>query len=146
MEKINERKEAKLKLEGARSEQLKERRSEEYNVKNKKVKWSTGKDKRNSLEKRAATAEKAVENGSSKELYSITKSITGERQNQGVEEKQRVLSTETKERLQREVEHFDKILNRDDPWNPVVEDETVELGEIEEIIEEDDDNKSSRMS
>ena len=38
MEKISERKEAKLKLEGARSEQLKERRSEEYNVTNKNVK------------------------------------------------------------------------------------------------------------
>ena len=38
MERINERKEAKLKLEGARSEQLTERRSEEYNVKNKQVK------------------------------------------------------------------------------------------------------------
>ena len=45
-----------------------------------------------------------------------------------------MLSTETKERLQRVVEHFNKILNRDDPWNPVVEDETIELGEIEEII------------
>ena len=75
---------------------------------NNKVKWSARKDKRNWLEKRAATAEKAVENGSSKELYSITKSITGERQKQGVEEKQRVLSIETKERLQREVEHFNK--------------------------------------
>ena len=136
MGKISERKEAKLKLESARSEQLKERRSEEYNVKNNKVKWSAGKDKRNWLEKRAAKAEKAVENCSSKELYSITKSITGERQKQeiGVEEKRRVLSTKTRERLQREVEHFNKILKRDDPSNPVVEDETVELGEIEEII------------
>ena len=43
MEKINDRKEAKLQLEGASSEQLKERRSEEYNVKNKNVKWSTRK-------------------------------------------------------------------------------------------------------
>ena len=78
-----------------------------------KVKWSARKDKRNWLEKRAATAEKAVENGSSKGLHSITKSITGERQKQeiGVEQKQRVLSTETKETLQREVEHFNKILN-----------------------------------
>ena len=103
---------------------------------NNKVKWSARKDKRNWLQKRAATAEKAVENGSSKELHSITKSITGERQKQeiGVEQKQGVLSTETKERLQRQVEHFNKILNRGEPLNPVVEDETVELGEIEELI------------
>ena len=87
---------------------------------NNKVKWSARKDKRNWLEKRAATAEKAVENGSSKELHSITKSITGERQKQeiGVEQKQRVLSTETKERLQREVEHFNKILNGGEHWIP----------------------------
>ena len=103
---------------------------------NNKVKWSARKDKRNWLQKRAATAEKAVENGSSKELRSITKSITGERQKQeiGVEQKQGVLNTETKERLQRQVEHFNKILNRGEPLNPVVEDETVELGEIEELI------------
>ena len=44
-----------------------------------------------------------------------------------------MLSTETKERLQREVEHLNKILNRDDPTNPLEEDERVELEEIEEI-------------
>ena len=54
------------------------------------------KDKRNKLEKRAAAAKKAAENGRSKELKSITKSITGERRKQeiGVEEKQWVLSTD----------------------------------------------------
>ena len=87
-EKIKERKEAKLKLEGARSERLKQRRSEEYNAKNNKVKWSAEEDEQPSsltnywLEKRAAAAEKAAENGRGKELYSITKSITGERRKQ----------------------------------------------------------------
>ena len=38
-EKITERKEAKLKLKGARSERLKQRRREEYNAKNNVVKW-----------------------------------------------------------------------------------------------------------
>ena len=50
-----------------------------------------------------------------------------------VEDKQRVLRTETKEGLQRWVEHFTEILNRDDPTNPVEEDEIVESEEIEEI-------------
>ena len=49
-----------------------------------------------------------------------------------VEDKQRVLRTETKG-LQRWVEHFNEILNRDDPTNPVEEDEIVESEEIEEI-------------
>ena len=50
-----------------------------------------------------------------------------------VEDKQRVLRTETKEGLQRWVEHFNEILNRDDPTNPVEEDEIAESEEIEEI-------------
>ena len=63
--KIKERKEAKLTLEGARSERLKQRWREEYNGKNNEVKWSAREDKRNWLEKRAAAAEKAAENGRS---------------------------------------------------------------------------------
>ena len=45
-EKIKRRKEAKLKLQGARLECLKERRSEEYNAKNNKVKQSAREDNR----------------------------------------------------------------------------------------------------
>ena len=63
--KIKERKEAKLTLEGARSEPLKQRWREEYNGKNNEVKRSAREDKRNWLEKRAAAAEKAAENGRS---------------------------------------------------------------------------------
>ena len=63
--KIKERKEAKLTLEGARSERLKQRWREEYNGKNNEVKRSAREDKRNWLEKRAAAAEKAAENGRS---------------------------------------------------------------------------------
>ena len=63
--KIKERKEAKLTLEAARSERLKQRWREEYNGKNNEVKRSAREDKRNWLEKRAAAAEKAAENGRS---------------------------------------------------------------------------------
>ena len=87
------------------------------------------------VEKRAAAAVKAAENGRGKELYSITKSITGKKGKQEirVEDKQRVLRTETKEGLQRWVKHFNEILNRDDPTNPVEEHEILESEEIEEI-------------
>ena len=45
-----------------------------------------------------------------------------------------MLRTETRERLQRWVEHFySEILNRNDPMNLVEEDEIVESEEIEEI-------------
>ncbi|KAL9969650.1 hypothetical protein ACROYT_G021887 [Oculina patagonica] len=46
-EKIKERKEAKLKMEGARSERLKQRRREEYDATNTEVKRSAKEDKRN---------------------------------------------------------------------------------------------------
>ena len=64
-QKIKERKEAKLKLEGARSERLKQRWREEYNAKNNEVKRSAREDKRNWLYKRAAAVEKTAENGRS---------------------------------------------------------------------------------
>ena len=44
-----------------------------------------------------------------------------------------MLRTETKERLQKLVEHFSEILNRDDPMNPVEEDGMVESEDIKEI-------------
>ena len=47
----------------ARSERLKQRRSEESDVKNKEVKRSDREDERSWIEKRAAAAEKAAENG-----------------------------------------------------------------------------------
>ena len=124
-----------MKLEGTGSERLKQRWRGEYNAKNNVVKWSARGDNRIWLEKRAAAAEKAAENGSSKELYSITKSITGKRRKQemGVKDKQGVLRTEGREKLQSTVEHLSEILNSDDPTNPVEEDEIVELEEIEEI-------------
>ena len=97
------------------------------------MKRSAREDWRNWLQKRAAAAAKAAAKG--RNYYSITKSITGEwqRQEVGVKAKQRVLRTETRERLQRWVEHFSEILNRTDPTNPVKDDKTVESEEIEEI-------------
>ena len=53
-----------MKLDGARSERLKQRWRGEYNGKNNEVKRSPREDKRNWLEKRAAADEKAAENGS----------------------------------------------------------------------------------
>ena len=66
---------------------------------------------------------------------SITKTIAGERRRQevGVKDKQGVLKTEMQERLQRWIEHFSEILNRDDTVNPVEENEMEEPEEIGEI-------------
>ena len=48
------------------------------------MKWSAREDKRKWLEKRTAAEKKAAENGRSKELYSIKKSIMGERRKQEI--------------------------------------------------------------
>ena len=75
---VDARKALKIKLEGARSERLKERLSGEYRSKDREVKRSTREDKRNSMEERAKEAERAAEKyGRSKELYKITKLIIG---------------------------------------------------------------------
>ena len=50
-----------------------------------------------------------------------------------MKDKQGVIKTEAQECLQRWVEHFGEILNRDVPMNPVEEDEGEELEDIEEI-------------
>ena len=75
------------------------------------------------------------ESGRNMELYNITKTLAGKprRQEVGVKDKQGVINTEAQERLQRWVEHFSEILNRDVPMNLMEEDEGEELEEIEEI-------------
>jgi len=50
-----------------------------------------------------------------------------------VKDKQGVLKAETQEGLQRWVEDFSKILNKDDPTNPVDEDGIEKMEEIKEI-------------
>ena len=73
--KIQEGKEAKLNIEGARLERLEQRQKEEYSAKEKEVKESTREDKRNWLEEWATAADKAAENVKNEELNSITKTI-----------------------------------------------------------------------
>ena len=104
------------------------------------MKRSAREDWRNWLEKRAAAAEKAATKGRnySRNCSALPSQKTEEwqRQEVGVKAKKGVLRTETGERLQRWVEHFSEILNRDDPTNPVKEAKIVESEEIEEIDKE----------
>ena len=106
--KVKERKDVILRMEGARSERLKQRWRKEYEVKDKEVIESAREDKRNWLEEKAAAAEKAAENGRNRELYNMTKAIVGERKRQevGARNKQGELKTQAREKLQRWVERF----------------------------------------
>ena len=60
--------------------------------------------------------------------------IAGEwkRQAVGVKGKQGVLKTEPWERLQRWAEHFSEVVNREDPVNPVEENELEDVDETED--------------
>lgn len=74
---MEERKEAKLKMESTRSERLKQGRIEEHKAENKEVKRSARENKIKWMEEIAEAAEKAAEIGRSKELNSITKTGNG---------------------------------------------------------------------
>ena len=78
------------------------------------MKRSAREEKRKWMEEKAVAAEKN-ENGTNKELYSITKTIAGERRRQGVGVKdkqgnEKREKRETRERLQRWAEHFSEVL------------------------------------
>ncbi|VDI45300.1 Hypothetical predicted protein [Mytilus galloprovincialis] len=81
----------------------------------------------------AEDAEKAVENDRSKELYNITKILTGERKRQhtGVKSKEGELKSERNDILNRWVEHFSEVLNRQDPLHPISE-EDIDMAEMGE--------------
>ena len=92
-------------------------------------------EKRNWMEERANKAERAAENGRSKELYKFTKLIIGgaKKQSVGVKDKNGNIKTEKNDIMERWKEHFCEILNREDPDSPVTEEEIDNVEEIEEI-------------
>ena len=122
-------------MESAKSDRLKERLKIDYTEKDREVKRSAREDKRKWTEEKAEAAEKAAENGRSKELYTITKMLTGgkRRQTVGVKDKQGVLRTEKSDRTERWKEHFSEILNIDAPIHPITEDQIEYIEEIEDI-------------
>lgn len=75
------------------------------------------------MQEKAVDAEKEVENGRSKELYSISK----------MQDKQCVLRTKLKDRMERWKEHFSEILNRQDPIDPITEDDIEHIDGLEDI-------------
>ncbi|KXJ20588.1 hypothetical protein AC249_AIPGENE9418 [Exaiptasia diaphana] len=134
-QKIKERKEENQKLESTKSMRLKQRREAAYKAKSMEVKTSAREDKRRWIEAKADMAEKATENGRSREMYSITKTIVGHKKKQevGVKDKHGVMKTGKEEKLKRWVEHFSEVLNREQPLNPVTTEELHHDQEIEEI-------------
>ncbi|VDP63030.1 unnamed protein product [Schistosoma curassoni] len=92
----------------------------EYTEVNKQVKRSITTDKRKYVEDLATTAEKAAREGNMRQLYDITKKLSGKRGKPGrpVKSKEGEVITNIEEQRNRWVEHLKELLNRPALLNP----------------------------
>ena len=116
-EKIEERRKLKMKVNEGKSDRLRLRLQAEYQSKDKEVKRSVRKDKREWVEHIAREAEDAAGQGNMKGVYEATKKLCNEkpRQIDMVKDKDGNLLTKDDEIRKRWGEHFDKVLNRPAP-------------------------------
>ena len=105
----------------------------EYKTKDREVKRRAREDKRVWLDRMGDEIEKYAENGRTRELYQTAKKITNNQQRQvgAVKNKRGEIIKDKNARLERWAEHFEEVLVREAPTNPVEENE-VETDEIRE--------------
>ena len=94
-------------LNSSRTRAAKARAQEEYTAVDREVKRSIKKDKRDYIDDLARQAETAAGQGNLRDLYLVTKKLTGKFQ-----------QTTTNEQLKRWAEHFRELLNRPTPDSP----------------------------
>lgn len=129
---IEERKQLKKRVLDTKSPRLKERAEMQYREKDRQVKTSARRDKRQYTEKLADEAEAAAERKDMKTVYMITKKLRGDRgQNQDLPLKASdgTLITEEQAKLARWRDHFQQTLNQPDP--PAL----AEISEAEEDLD-----------
>ena len=131
---IEQRKAIKLKLDGTNSERLKEKKRAEYKAKDQEVKRQIRRDKRNWTEGIAKEAEEAANKQHMKTLYNLTKTICNDKpkQSTAVNDKNGNTLTNSEDRRKRWREHFMEILNREEPADPINE-EDCEQQDIADI-------------
>ncbi|VDP24398.1 unnamed protein product [Schistosoma margrebowiei] len=120
LDKIQERRNKKAAINTSRTRAEKAKAQAEYTEVNKQVKRSIRTDKHKYVEDLAKTAEKAAREGNMRQLYDITKKISGNRRKpeRPVKSKQGEVITNVEEQQNRWVEHFIELLNRPAPLNP----------------------------
>ena len=113
---IDERKAVKKRIDGAKSQRIKEKLRQNYRSKDRKVKKSVRIDKRKWAEGLAQEAENAAQMGRMKTVYDITK-LTNEKRKavNSVGDKSGQLITEESQKRSRWKEHLKEILNRPEP-------------------------------
>ncbi|KAJ8356884.1 hypothetical protein SKAU_G00196780 [Synaphobranchus kaupii] len=125
LQKLEDRKERKTALNMSRTRAAKAKAQEEYTAADKEVKKSIRKDKRDHIDNLAKQAEEAAGQGNLKDLYMVTKKLSGKFQqsDKPIMDKNGNQLTTTEEQLKRWAEHFGELLNRPAPEAPPAETE-----------------------
>ena len=106
-------------LNNSRTRAAKARAQEEYTTVDREVKRSIKKDKRDYIDDLARQAETAAGQGNIRDLYLVTKKLTGKFQtDKPVMDKKGNPLTTTNEQLKRWAEHFRELLNHPTPDSP----------------------------
>ena len=126
------RKRLKNNNEQTNSDRIKQNYIDKYRCKDKDVKTTMRQDKRNWVDLLAMEAEEAAHNGRMKKVFDITKTLSNDKRKttNAVKDKCGNLITEGLTRRKRWKEHFEEILNRPIPADPVTD------VEIDPIINE----------
>ncbi|VDP43876.1 unnamed protein product [Schistosoma margrebowiei] len=120
LDKIQERRNKKTAINTSRTRAEKAKAQAEYTVVNKQVKKSIRTDKREYVEGLEKTVEKAAREGNMRQLYDITKKLSGNRRKpeRPVKSKEAEVITNIEEQQNRWVEQLKELLNRPAPLNP----------------------------
>ena len=118
--KLETRRERKTVLNNSRTRAAKVKTQEEYTAVDREVKRSIKKDKRDYIDDLARQAETAAGQGNLRDLYLVTKKLTGKFQQTDKPEMDKNGNplTTTMEQLKRWAEHFRELLNRPTPDSP----------------------------
>lgn len=114
---IQKRRELKEKVNNTRTRAEKAMAQKEYNRCHKEVRQNIRRDKRTQVERLAKEAELAASQRNMKELYNITRKLSGTYRpsNKPITDKNGQLLSTPEEQLERWVEHFKEVLNRPSP-------------------------------
>lgn len=116
-EKIAERKDIKKRLNQTKSERVKDQIKKRYTQADKEVKKSARKDKKKYIEDLTSEAERAAQRQDMRTLYRITSDLKGGYQNVDtpIKDKEGKHITSEEAKIERWKEHFETILNREEP-------------------------------
>ncbi|KAM9354321.1 uncharacterized protein KZ484_012474 isoform 1-T2 [Pholidichthys leucotaenia] len=150
---IEERRATKQRMLGGNTEE-REAAAEAYRQKNNDVKKSVRKDKREYADSLAQEAQSAAERGDTRTVYKITKTLTGGFTSKStvVNDKNGKVLMKEEDQLSRWAEHFRETLNRPDPKEEAVIEDTgfhiemkqgrITQQEIEEAIKQTKGNRA----